>query len=163
MSIRSLTQEDPIGLAGGLNLYGFANGDPVNFSDPYGLCPECRLLLPAAGTAAAADGPVPVGDVVGAGLVVGAGILATKHWIQTGGPQALAGAASSLFAKGLSLWDRIKIIITIGGGNAATKGKLQEREIERHRIREEQVQDQKEQQPESGHEPRPPENKPEPE
>ena len=33
------TQEDPIGLAGGLNLYGFAGGDPVNFSDPFGLCP----------------------------------------------------------------------------------------------------------------------------
>jgi RHS repeat-associated protein len=31
------TQEDPIGLAGGMNLYGFANGDPVNFSDPFGL------------------------------------------------------------------------------------------------------------------------------
>ena len=33
------TQEDPIGLAGGMNLYGFARGDPVNFSDPFGLCP----------------------------------------------------------------------------------------------------------------------------
>jgi len=31
------SEEDPIGLAGGLNLYGFANGDPVNFSDPFGL------------------------------------------------------------------------------------------------------------------------------
>jgi RHS repeat-associated protein len=31
------TQEDPIGLAGDLNLYGFAEGDPVNFSDPFGL------------------------------------------------------------------------------------------------------------------------------
>jgi RHS repeat-associated protein len=35
------TQEDPIGLSGGMNLYGFANGDPVNFSDPFGLCPVC--------------------------------------------------------------------------------------------------------------------------
>jgi RHS repeat-associated protein len=33
------TQEDPIGLAGGMNLYGFAGGDPVNYSDPFGLCP----------------------------------------------------------------------------------------------------------------------------
>ena len=41
------TQEDPIGLAGGLNVYGFANGDPVSYGDPYGLCiwfwlPRCR-------------------------------------------------------------------------------------------------------------------------
>jgi RHS repeat-associated protein len=32
------TQQDPIGLAGGLNLYGFADGDPVNFTDPFGVC-----------------------------------------------------------------------------------------------------------------------------
>ncbi|HEX6746130.1 MAG TPA: RHS repeat-associated core domain-containing protein [Longimicrobium sp.] len=31
------TQEDPIGLAGGLNVYGFAEGDPVSYDDPYGL------------------------------------------------------------------------------------------------------------------------------
>ncbi len=31
------TQEDPIGLAGGLNLYGYANGDPLAYSDPFGL------------------------------------------------------------------------------------------------------------------------------
>jgi RHS repeat-associated protein len=31
------TQEDPIGLAGGVNAYGFAAGDPVSYDDPYGL------------------------------------------------------------------------------------------------------------------------------
>jgi RHS repeat-associated protein len=43
------TQEDPIGLAGGLNLYGFANGDPVNFSDPFGLqgCPKYSFETPS--------------------------------------------------------------------------------------------------------------------
>jgi RHS repeat-associated protein len=34
------TQSDPIGIAGGLNAYGFANGDPVSYGDPYGLCAE---------------------------------------------------------------------------------------------------------------------------
>ena len=43
------TQEDPIGLAGGLNLYGFAKGDPVNFSDPFGLCPIEKTGRPCLG------------------------------------------------------------------------------------------------------------------
>jgi RHS repeat-associated protein len=34
---RLLTQ-DPIGLAGGVNLYAYAGNDPVQFDDPFGLC-----------------------------------------------------------------------------------------------------------------------------
>jgi RHS repeat-associated protein len=38
------TQEDPIGLAGGVNAYGFTGGDPVSYNDPYGLGP-CNVIL----------------------------------------------------------------------------------------------------------------------
>jgi RHS repeat-associated protein len=48
------TQEDPAGLAGGLNAYGFANGDPVSYSDPFGLCPNPDGS-PCIGTAAASS------------------------------------------------------------------------------------------------------------
>lgn len=35
--MRRFIGEDPIGLAGGLNLYAYAGGDPVNYTDPLGL------------------------------------------------------------------------------------------------------------------------------
>jgi hypothetical protein len=33
-------------LAGGANLYGFAGGDRVNYSDPFGLCPQGYIEAP---------------------------------------------------------------------------------------------------------------------
>jgi RHS repeat-associated protein len=36
----TFTQEDPIGLGGGYNTYAYAGGDPVNYSDPFGLWPS---------------------------------------------------------------------------------------------------------------------------
>ena len=35
------TQQDPMGVAGGASVHGFAGGDPVNCADPFGLreCP----------------------------------------------------------------------------------------------------------------------------
>ena len=37
--------KDPIGLLGGMNFYAFCGNDPVNFRDPYGLCPGIRKSL----------------------------------------------------------------------------------------------------------------------
>ncbi|HKO23264.1 MAG TPA: RHS repeat-associated core domain-containing protein [Chloroflexota bacterium] len=47
------TQEDPMGIAGGLNLYGFAAGDPVGYADPLGLkvCARTQALRQAVSNA----------------------------------------------------------------------------------------------------------------
>ena len=37
------TQEDPIGVAGGVNLYQFNGNNPVAYTDPWGLCPNVTV------------------------------------------------------------------------------------------------------------------------
>ncbi len=89
------TQEDPIGLAGGMNLYGFAGGDPVNFSDPFGLCPvtaadptPCGLTGAAIGGAAGA----------GIGIAITAGCASVTVGICAAGGPMIIGATAGLGA-----------------------------------------------------------------
>jgi uncharacterized protein RhaS with RHS repeats len=56
----TFTQADPLGLGGGLSAWGFVGGDPVNYSDPFGLCtdptdPSCKSLAEQVGDAARAQ------------------------------------------------------------------------------------------------------------
>ena len=75
MSVQ-FTQEDPIGLAGGLNLYGFAGGDPVNATDPFGLCPPISDCLQKLANWGAQRG----GSVGGSALNVAAGLNAVNDF-----------------------------------------------------------------------------------
>ena len=70
-SIGRYLTADPIGLAGGINLYTYALDNPVRYTDPFGLS-ALTGTLPIAGGLAAADGPLPVGDLIGLGLLGGA-------------------------------------------------------------------------------------------
>jgi hypothetical protein len=74
MSEGQFTQEAAIGLAGGKNLYGFAGGDPVNFSDPFGLWPWPEL--------AGGGGLVVSG---GGALLGGLSLGGPAGWIAIGG------------------------------------------------------------------------------
>ena len=98
------TQEDPIGLAGGLNLYGFAGGDPVNFSDPFGLCPWCLTGAIGAivGAGSAAVTTVAMNAAMGRPLSEGAGTAALVGGIAGGLTGATMGLASPASAAVIS-------------------------------------------------------------
>jgi RHS repeat-associated protein len=79
------TAKDPILLAGGLNLYAYVDGDPVNRSDPNG-----RFWWIAAGAA------VGAGADLGLQLYGNGGDFGNVDW----GEVALGGTAGALFGAG---------------------------------------------------------------
>jgi len=79
-------ESDPIGLEGGANVYVYGDGNPLVRLDVYGLTaidnwsqtpsmlrnfPTAFRNLPLAGGAAAADGPLPIGEIIAVGLIIG--------------------------------------------------------------------------------------------
>jgi RHS repeat-associated protein len=88
------SQEDPIGLAGGFNAYGFAQGDPVSYRDANGTCPICLAIAVGAGIGLAEYGVTTYlrhGKFTWKGALIATGV------------GAVSGAAGFGIMKGLSL------------------------------------------------------------
>ncbi len=92
------TQEDPLGLAGGLNAYGFAGGDPVNYDDPFGLCPHDASLAQSVGCALIEIATTVIGADLGMAAGGGAGLMASAP---TGGVAAPATVPAGAAAGGM--------------------------------------------------------------
>jgi RHS repeat-associated protein len=100
------TQADPIGIAGGMNAFGFAGGDPINFSDPFGLqCPNkneqsCSLDQQVlANIGAAINRAIATVGSFGNSLASGLKTLSKEAAIQ-GGIALLTGGEGNLLFSG---------------------------------------------------------------
>jgi RHS repeat-associated protein len=100
------TQEDPIGVAGGTNLYQFNGNNPVMYTDPFGLVcnpPGSCILKGIAGGAVAGATMVATADAILALPTAGASAVTSPVTV-TGGA-IIGGAAGGLIGAGEELKD----------------------------------------------------------
>lgn len=129
------TQEDPIGVAGGANLYQFNGNNPAAYLDPFGLkpCPPDCGTIHAVGAVAFGTIGFVAGAVVsspsGPGVVVGAaaggitgmaaGVAAANIAVATA--DAVAEVATNAVESVRSTWQKVKTLIgfAVGQGESA--------------------------------------------
>ncbi|MGH7592656.1 MAG: RHS repeat-associated core domain-containing protein [Gemmatimonadales bacterium] len=124
-------QEDPMGIAGGVNLYQYTGNDPNSFSDPFGLqsdssstaqtqggdsTKKCSgLARVLKGNAATIGQPGGFGDVV----TSGGAAIAPEQW---GGKAAARGIRNSVSGEFPSAGTSFQGIVDVIGGTRRPRG-----------------------------------------
>lgn len=90
-------------MAGGLNLYGYANGDPVNLSDPFGLFACCDASDVAAVFGSVAAKTAPLNDAAEAAAEVAMEVSGPADAIEAGESAAKGHYGSAAFSVAMSL------------------------------------------------------------
>jgi RHS repeat-associated protein len=98
------TQEDPIGVAGGLNMYQFNGNNPVLYSDPFGLCDPkkdagCPLIQAVAGNVRGLTYLEPVMLAIANLPLLGAGEVGVTA-LEIGGNAARTAGARNIVLEG---------------------------------------------------------------
>jgi len=123
---------DPIGVAGGINVYGYVLNDPANLLDPTGQGPTGAAIGGAIGGALGIGVGASIGGAIGGavGLPTGPGAAVTAAAGAAAGAAAAAGVAMITAAAGAAVGDAIEDLWTppppvpvtppSGGGGGAT-------------------------------------------